>query len=305
MLQLLPVIFVMSIVVFSITKLLPGDPTLTILGEQASPEQREVARKEYGLDQPLTTQYVSWLKKAVAGDFGRSIRSQEPVMEMLAAKLPVTLELTFLAIVLSLIIGIPAGMVAAKWSNTWIDLVVSSFSLFGMAIPFFWFGVLLVVLFSVNLGWLPPSGYVPFTKAPLENLRLMILPTLTVGISMAALVMRQTRTSMLQILSQDYIRTARAKGQVEWIVVSRHVLRNALSSIITVVGLQTGALLGGAVITETVFSLPGLGRMVVEGIFQRDFLTVQGAVLVIVLAVLLVNIVTDLAYVVVDPRIKL
>lgn len=305
LMQLIPVLLVMSIAIFGIAKALPGDPTVTVLGEAATVEQRERLREELGLNDPIPVQYAQWLGRALTGDLGTSLRSREPIATMLAARVPVTLQLTSLAILLSVAIGIPLGVAAARYRGTWLDLCVSSIAISGMAIPFFWLGVLLILLFSVKLGWLPPSGYVPFFSDPLRNMTLMLLPSITVGLSMAALVMRQTRTAMLQVLGQDHVRTAYAKGLPERTVVVKHALRNALNPIVTVVGLQVGALLGGAVVTETVFSMPGLGRMLVDGIFQRDFAAVQGAILVIVLGVLLVNLVADLLYAALDRRINL
>ena len=303
--QLIPTLLIMSMVVFSLTMLLPGDAADTVLGESATNEQRERWRQEMGLDQPIYTQYLRWFGKAIQGDLGRSIRTQEPVTRMLAARVPTTVELAGLSIILAMIIGIPAGMAAAKWRNTWIDVWSSFLSMFSMAIPFFWLGVLLIMVFAVNLRVLPPSGHMALLKDPLKNLQLMILPSLTIGMSFAGLIMRQTRTAMLQILMEDYVRTARAKGASEIRVIIKHALRNALIPITTVVGLQVGALLGGAVVTETIFYIPGLGRMVVEGIFERDFPAVQGAIIVIVLAVLTVNLLVDLTYTYLDKRVKL
>ncbi len=305
LIHLVPVLFVVSIVIFSITLLLPGDPTLAILGDQASQAERLAMRTKMGLDRPILLQYLTWLGSAFTGDFGRSLRTQEPVAEMLAARVPVTLQLTLGAILLAVVVGVPLGILAALRRNSWVDVLCSATAMSGVAMPYFWTAMLLIILFSLTLRWLPPSGYVPLFTAPLENLKLMILPTLTVGMAMSALVMRQTRTAMLQILSQDFIRTARAKGVSETRVVLRHALRNALIPVITVIGLQPGALVGGAVVTETVFGMPGLGRMVVEGIFERDFAAVQGAILVIVIGVLAVNLLTDLCYAVLDRRIKL
>ena len=301
---MLPVLLVTTMVIFGLTSLLPGDPTVTILGEQATPEQREQARAEYGLDRPIPVQYVSWVGRAMTGDLGRSLRSREPVVGMLAERIPVTLELTLLSILVAIVLGLPAGVVAARWRNTPIDLAIGVVAMAGVAVPYFWMGVLLILLFSLQLGLLPPSGYVPFAEAPVQNLKLMILPSLTIGFAFAGLIMRQTRAAMLQVLSNDYIRTARAKGLSERVVILKHALRNALVPVVTVIGLQIGALLGGAVVTETVFALPGLGRMLVEGIFSRDFPAVQGAVLFIVLCVLLVNLLTDLLYTLLDPRIQ-
>lgn len=305
LLHLVPVLFITSFLVFSIVLLLPGDPTLALLGDQASQEEREIMRERLGLDQPIPFQYARWLGNVLSGDFGRSLRTQEPVADMLAARIPVTVQLTFMSILLSIVIGVPAGVAAALKRNSWVDFSASSIAIVGVALPYFWAGILLIMLFSLTLRWLPPSGYVPFTTDPLQSLKLMIMPTLTIGTAMAALVMRQTRTSMLQVLNQDFVRTARAKGVDEYRVVVHHALRNALIPVVTVVGLQTGALVSGAVVTETIFSLPGLGRMMVESIFERDLAPVQAAILVVVVGVLLVNLVTDICYAALDKRIKL
>ncbi|MBX3540213.1 MAG: ABC transporter permease [Chelatococcus sp.] len=302
--QMLPVAFFVTVIVFALTNLLPGDPTVTILGEQATAEQRAAVRVEYGLDQPAPVRYVTWLGRVVQGDFGRSLRTREDVGDMLSARIPVTLELAFLSILIAVAIGVPAGIIAARFRGTLVDVMTSFLAMSSVAIPYFWMGILLIMLFSLKLGWLPASGYVKFIDDPAQNLRLMILPALTIGTAFAALVMRQTRASMLQILSLDYIRTARAKGLSELIVVLRHGLRNALIPVITVIGLQIGALLGGAVVTETVFALPGLGRMLVDGIFQRDFPVIQGAILFIVIAVFAVNLCTDFVYRILDPRVQ-
>lgn len=302
--QMLPVALIVTVIVFALTNMLPGDPTVTILGEQASAEQRAAVRVEYGLDQPAPLRYVQWLGRAAQGDFGRSLRTREHVSEMLAARLPVTLQLTFFAILIAVAIGVPAGILAARFRGTKLDMAVSFVAMSSVAIPYFWMGVMLILFFSLRLGWFPPSGYVPFWQDPIRNLQLMVLPALTIGTAFAALVMRQTRASMLQVLTQDYIRTARAKGLSEPRVVLRHALRNALIPVSTVIGLQIGALLGGAVVTETVFAMPGLGRMLVDGIFQRDFPVIQGAILFIVVAVFAVNVATDLLYRLFDPRVK-
>jgi peptide/nickel transport system permease protein len=304
-LQAIPVLIVMSVAVFTLTDLLPGDPTVTVLGENATPAQREQLRREMGLDRPAPIRFVAWMGRTLSGDLGRSLRTREPILEMLATRVPVTVQLMVLSMALAIAIGVPAGVVAAVNRNTPIDLAVSVVALAGMALPFFWTGILLIRLFSVQLGWLPPSGYVPLWTDPARNLTLMILPTITVGAAMAGLVMRQTRSAMLQALGQDFVRTARAKGVAEGDVIVRHALRSALLPVVTVVGLQSGALVGGAVVTETIFSLPGLGTMIVDGIFQRDFAVVQGALLTVVLAVVAVNLVTDIAYALLDRRVRL
>lgn len=302
---LIPVAVITSFLVFAMLLLLPGNQTFAVLGETATLEQHEALAKEMGLDRPVPVQYVEWLGRIVTGDFGRSLRSQEPVSEMLMLRIPVTLELTALSILLSVVIGVPGGMIAAVNRGGKVDILVSFLSMGGMALPYFWAGILLIQLFALKLGWLPPSGYVPFAEDPWQNLRLMILPSITVGMSLVALVMRQTRTSMLEVLSQDYIRTARAKGVSGSRLLLNHALRNAMIPVVTVIGLQMGALISGAVVTETIFSLPGLGRMVVDGIFLRDFAPVQAGILVIVVGVILVNLATDLSYAILDRRIKI
>lgn len=304
LLQIIPVLLVMSAGIFVATTHLPGDPAVSIVGMEASEAERAAARERYGLDRPIVVQYVSWLGRAVQGDFGRSLRTREPVGNMLRDRAPVTLQLTFMAMLLAASVGIPLGVIAARNRGKLIDSIVSAVALTAVAIPFFWLGVLLILLFAIALKLLPPSGYVSFLDDPLRNLQLMIMPTITVGLAMSALVMRQTRSAMLQVLGQDFVKTARAKGATQGRVTYRHALPNALIPVITVIGLQTGALLGGAIVTERVFSLPGVGTMIVEGIFNRDFPVIQGAMVFIVAAVLIINLITDLSYAAVDPRIK-
>lgn len=301
--QIVPVLFIVSFMVFSMVLLLPGDPTLSILGEGATQEERAVLRTELGLDLPLPVQYVRWASRVATGDFGLSLRNREPVSQMLAQRIPVTLQLTILSMLIAVAIGVPAGTAAAVWRNSPADMAVTLVAMFSMALPPFWAGMLLIMLVCIHLGWLPPSGYVPFSEAPLRSLTMMILPTLTLGASMAGLVMRQTRASMLGVLSTDFIRTARAKGATNARVIVRHGLPNASIPILTVVGLQFGTLLGGAVIIENIFSLPGLGSMIVDAIFNRDFPVVQGGVLTVVVGVLILNVLIDLAYFLIDKRI--
>jgi peptide/nickel transport system permease protein len=305
LLQLIPILLIVTFVIFGMLLLLPGDPTIALLGESAGAVEREALRQKLGFDQPVYVQYVQWLWTLLNGDWGRSLRTQELVVDMLVTRIPVTLEVTFLAISISIIIGVPAGIVAALRRNTLIDSAISAIGMAGIAMPHFWAGILLIMLFSLTLRWLPPSGFVPLWVDPIQNLRVMIMPSLMLGFSMSALVMRQTRSSMLDVLSQDYVRTARAKGIAEAVVIVHHALRNALIPVVTVIGLQMGGLVSGAVVTETIFSLPGLGRMIVEGIFERDFAPVQAGILVTVIGVLLVNLATDLTYVLLDKRIKL
>ena len=300
---MVPVVLVVSFAVFSMTLLLPGDPTITVLGEMSTVRQRTELREQMGLDLPVPVQYGRWLGKMLAGDFGRALRSQEPVRDMLKQRVPITMQLAVMSVLLAILIGVPCGIIAAVNRNSWIDATVSFLALSNMAVPHFWGGMLLIMLFAIQLGWLPPSGYVSFSADPLQSLKLMLLPSITVGAGLAGLVMRQTRASMLQVLSSDYIRTARAKGARRLRVVLHHALPNASIPVVTVVGLQVGALLGGAVVTETVFSIPGLGSMMVNGIFERDFPSVQGAILVVVLCILLLNLLIDLSYKYLDKRI--
>ena len=302
-LQMFPVALVVTFIVFSTTLLLPGDPTVAMLGEGSSAADRAVLRKDLGLDLPVPVQYVRWLGNVLQGNFGRSLLTGEPVVNMLARRAPVTIELALLAVAFATVIGIPAGIVAAVWRNSWIDIAASVISVCSLAIPYFWGGILLIMLFAVRLQWLPSGGTVGFFEDPLKNLQSMLLPMVALGAHFAALIMRQTRTSLLGVLASDYVRTARAKGVPEPRVVVRHALRNALLPVVTVIGLQIGILLGGAVVTETVFSLAGLGRMLIDGIFARDFPAIQGAILVLVFGILIVNLLTDLSYLVLDKRI--
>ncbi|MFO1161291.1 MAG: ABC transporter permease [Reyranellaceae bacterium] len=301
--QVVPVLLIVSFMVFSMVLLLPGDPTLSILGDGATQQERANLRSELGLDLPLPVQYARWASKVATGDFGRSLRNREPVAQMLAQRIPVTLQLTVLSMLIAIAIGVPAGTVAAVWRNSPADVAVTLVAMFSMALPPFWAGMLLIMLVCIHLGWLPPSGYVPLSESPVRSLTMMILPTLTLGAAMAGLVMRQTRASMLGVLSTDFIRTARAKGASNARVIVRHGLPNASIPILTVVGLQFGTLLGGAVIIENIFSLPGLGSMIVDAIFNRDFPVVQGGVLAVVVGVLILNVLIDLAYFLIDKRI--
>lgn len=302
--QMVPVLVIVSMVIFAVTLLLPGDPTFTVLGEFATEEQRDAVREQYGFDEPIPVQYLKWAERTLTGDLGRSIRTREPVLQMLGDRLPVTIELALLSIIIAVLFGVPLGLIAALRHNTWVDSGVSFVAMASLAIPNFWAGILLIMLFTLVLGWLPPSGYVPFVEAPLDNLRLMIMPALTLGTALAALIMRQTRASTLAVLGQDYIRTAYSKGLGDRRILARHVFRNAMIPVTTITGLQIGKVLGGAVIVETVFSLPGIGQLVIEGIFGRDFPVVQASVLLIVIMIMIVNVIVDLLYSVLDPRIE-
>lgn len=301
--QLVPLLLFVSIITFVLIDLLPGDAAISRVGLDATAEQLERAREQMGLNDPMYMRYFHWLGRALQGDLGLSVRSGEPVVDLLMRRVPVTIELAVLGTIIAILLGVPAGILSATFRRGWIDNLSNILALSGMALPFFWLGLLLIMLFSLKLGWVPPSGYVSFNEDPVENLRLMALPSITIAIAFAATLLRQTRASMLEVLTADYVRTARAKGVSESRVVVKHALRNALIPIITMIGLQMGTLLGGAVVTETVFALPGLGRTMVEGIYQRDFAVVQGALMVIVIAVVITNLVTDACYRLANPRI--
>ncbi|MGB6102778.1 MAG: ABC transporter permease [Pusillimonas sp.] len=302
LIQSIPVLVIVGAVIFSVAVTLPGDPSLIILGENAPPQAREQVREELGLNRPIPVQFGDWMVKAVHGDLGKSYKTGEPVVSVLKARVPVTLQLASMSLLFAVLVGVPLGMIAAIKRNTWIDAVVSVFSVSALAMPFFWVGILLIMFFTLKLKVLPPSGFVPIFENPVQNLRLMIMPVLTLGSAYVALVARQTRAAMIQVLSADYVRTARAKGASELRVVTIHAFRNALVAIVTIVGLQFAGMMGGAVVTETVFQLPGLGRMITNAIFDRDYGLLQGGVLVVVISVILVNLLTDMAYRLLDPR---
>ncbi|MFN8636623.1 MAG: ABC transporter permease [Chloroflexota bacterium] len=304
-LQMIPVMVLASIISFSIIFLLPGDAALLILGEQLA-NNREVylaKRAELGLDRPLPIQYLDWLGRTVTGDLGTSTRDRQPVTQGIRERLPVTLEVAGLSMLLALCISLPAGIISALKPNSKIDIVSSLVAFSGIALPNFWFGILLIYLIAVVLKWLPPSGYVPFSEDPVQNLTRMLMPAITLGLGLSAVLMRQTRSSMLEVLHQDYMTTARAKGLGHKVIVLRHALKNALIPVVTVIGLQIGLLMGGAVITETIFSIPGIGRWAIDSIQQRDFPVVQGISLVMAVSVLLANLLADIAYAYIDPRI--
>ena len=305
LIAMLPVLALVSLIVFTIIHLTPGDPALIMLGEEATPQALAALRHELGLDQPLPVQYLVWLSHVLRGDLGRSIRTNQPVIEAITQRLPVTLELTTLAMVISIMAAIPAGIISATRRNSASDLISTTLALLGISMPSFFLAILLIFVFSLKVRWLPPMGYTPFQKGVWENLRGMVLPAVTLGTAAMAIVARLTRSTLLEALQQDYIRTARAKGLREQAVIYSHALKNAMIPITTILGLQIGFLLGGAVITETIFALPGVGRLVVASIFERDFPLVQGVVLVLALMHLVINLIVDLLYAYLDPRIRM
>jgi peptide/nickel transport system permease protein len=303
LLALIPVLLGISIIVFMLVHLVPGDVVSILLGPTSTPQTREALRKLFGLDQPLYIQYFHWLSAVLQGDLGTSLRTGQPVLREILHRFSVTLELTVLAMVLAVIIGIIAGVVGAVKQYSKVDYSVTVFALAGLSIPSFLLATLLVLFLSLLVHWLPPSGYVPFRQAPLENLKLMIMPALALGLGAASYVTRMTRSSVLETLRQDYIRTAYAKGLRARMVVTRHALKNALIPIVTVVGIQLGYLLGGAVIIEAIFALPGIGRLALDGINMRDYPVVQGTVLFITIVFVFINLAVDVLYAYLDPRI--
>ena len=298
-------LLLISLIVFTGVRMIPGDPARVLAGTEADAAGLEEIREKYGLDAPLPVQYLRWLGLAATGDLGESIRTRTPVAWMVATKLPITIELTCLSLLIALSIAIPAGVVAAVRRNTAWDVLASGVSLCGVSIPNFWLGIMLILLVSVRFGWLPASGFVPLAEDPVGNLERMLMPALVLGTGLAAVLMRQTRNAMIEVLSADYVRTARAKGLARKAVVVRHALRNGLIPVVTILGLQMGALMGGAVVTEQIFVLPGFGRLIVEAVFTRDYPVVQGVVLITASSYVLINLLVDLSYTVLNPRIRI
>lgn len=297
-------IFLSSIVVFIGVRSLPGDPALVLAGEQATPELLKAIREEFGLDKPLWVQYVTYIGQLLRGNLGISTRNNVPVTAILLQRLPVTLELAGLAIVIGVVIGLTAGVISAVRQGKFADYLATGFGLVGLSVPSFWLGLLAILVFSVNLHIFPASGFVPFPVDPLANLRGMILPALVLGIGLSAVLMRQTRSALLGELSADYVRTARSKGMGKATEV-RHALRNSLTTVVTVLGLQLGGLIGGAIVTEQIFVLPGFGKLMIDSVGARDYPVLEGAVLMAVTAYIIVNLVVELAYAYLNPRMRL
>ena len=290
--------------IFGLQQLLPGDPAIVLAGEDRDPTVVAHLREKMHLDDPLPVRYLYWIKGVLQGDLGESLRMQKPVLELIMEKLPVTLELAALAIVIALAIGIPAGIVSAVKRNTAWDYGANAVALWGLSTPNFWLGIMLILLFSVTLGWLPASGFVSPFEDLKANLAALIMPAFVLGNAIAAVLMRHTRSAMLQVLSSDYVRTARAKGLSERSVILKHALRNALIPVITLGALELGTLLSGAVLTEQVFTIPGFGKLIVDAVFNRDYAVVQGVVLFTATAYILLNLAADIAYVVANPQIR-
>jgi peptide/nickel transport system permease protein len=296
LLATVPLLLAVSVVVFSFVHALPGDPAVLFLGEEATTENLARFRARLGFDRPLIVQYGDWLGRALQGDLGRSIRTNQPVTQAIVERLPMTLRLIGFSMVISLAIAVPLGIVSAVKRNSGVDLASTFFALFGFSTPNFWLGLILIYVFALLLRWLPASGF--------DGMRSLILPSITLGTALAALVTRQLRSGMLEVLRQDYVRTAQAKGLADRMVIGKHALKNALISVVTVIGLQIGALLGNTIITESLFALPGVGRLMIDSVFSRDFFVVQGVILFLAVGYVVANLVVDILYSYLDPRIR-
>ena len=309
--QLIPVLILVSLAVFLIVRIIPGDPVLVMLGvdpeERArfSEEQYQALQRQLGFDRPIYVQYFNWVKKITQGDFGLSLRSRRPIFEVILERYPATIYLAVIALLLGLAIAIPSGVIAAVRQNTTADYAAMGFALWGIAMPNFWLALMLIVLFSLTLGWLPSIGYASPFQNPFLFLQHAALPAIVMGTDLAAPLTRYIRAEMLEQLKHDYVRTAWAKGLPSRMVIVKHALRNSLIATVTVVGLQTARLLGGSTIVETVFSWPGVGRLLIEGVYSRDYPIIQGSVLIIAVTYVFINLAVDIAYKWIDPRIKL
>lgn len=307
-LQIIPTLFLISLVVFTAMQLAPGDPAMMRMGKAAArPENKEALeklRREMGLDKPIYVQYLIWAGAAIRGDFGNSNRSGRPVIEMVAGTLPASFELIILSFLISLIVSIPLGIFAALKQKTPYDYAIMSLAVAGVAIPGFWLGLALILLFSVKLGWLPASGYVPFSENPIENLRRAVMPAVTLSVYLIATFTRFLRADMIEVLNEDYIRTAVAKGLHNRTILMRHALRNALVPLLTIMGVEIGGLLGGVVIVEHVFGWAGLGWLMLQGVYNRDYPLVQGSIVLIAVFYALVNLAVDIGYAFLNPRIR-
>jgi len=306
LIHLIPVLLLMSIIVFSLTHLIPGDPVDVMMGEgHVDPIAEAALRAQLHLDKPIIVQYFYWLGGVMTGDFGTSVITREPVLDMVMMRFPATALLAISAAIVAILISIPAGIIASIRQNRLPDYCAMGISLGGISIPNFWLGIMLVLVFSQFLGWLPSMGYVPLFTNPTQAILHLIMPAITLGTAMAASLTRFTRSEMLEELHRDYVRTARAKGIKESTVILKHVLKNSMIPTITIIGLQIGGLLEGAVITETVFAWPGIGRMAIQAVFERDYPLVQGIVLVAAVIYVVVNLCVDITYTLLDPRVRL
>lgn len=304
LMQTVLVLIFVSVIVFSLMHLIPGDPALVILGDQATPEQIEALHRELLLDQPLWIQYLNWAGDVLQGNLGRSVSYKQSVTDLLATRLPITFHIGLVAFILSTAISIPAGILSAIRRGGWLDTIITLLTNLAMAVPVFWLGILGIYLFALKLGWLPVQGYTSPSENLALNTRQIIMPAMCLAIVPLASLARQTRSSMLEVIRQDYIRTARSKGLTEWAVITGHALKNAIIPVITLLGMQLRNLVGGAVLVEQVFNIPGMGRLMVSGVFNKDFVVVQGTVMVVAVVVALSNLLVDISYGYFDPRIR-
>jgi peptide/nickel transport system permease protein len=306
MLQMIPVLFIVTGLIFGMLWTIPGDPARAFVGagEVLDEQQLDVIRKEHNFDRPVVVQYALWLGKIARGDLGRSVQTNRRVASELAVRAQVTLGLGLVGVLLAVVLSLPAGIASAVYRGQFTDYLATVLSVGAVAVPGFWFGIMTILLFGVELRWLPVQGYVPFSDDPLGWLAHIMLPAMAIGVTSCALIMRQTRSAMLEVLAQDYVRTARSKGMPNGVVIWIHALRNALLPVITLLGLQVGHIFAGAVVIETLFGIPGMGSFLVQAIFQRDFAVVQAAVLLMALGVLAANLITDIVCAWLDPRIK-
>jgi peptide/nickel transport system permease protein len=302
--QLLPTLFLVSVLIFLLQQLLPGDPATVMAGEENDPEVIAQIRRQYHLDKPIPIQYLYWITGVLTGDLGESMRLKAPVLDLILQKLPVTLQLASMAMVIALVIGVSAGVISAVKKDTVWDYAVNVLALWGISTPNFWLGIMMIYLFAVTLGWLPASGYVSPFEDFSQSLATTIMPAFVLGNSIAGVIMRHTRSAMLQALQSDYVRTARAKGLTERVVVLKHAMRNALTPVITLGALEFGTLLSGAVLTEQIFTIPGFGKLIVDAVFNRDYAVVQGVVLITATTYILLNLLADLGYILVNPRLR-
>lgn len=300
----IPTLLIISIFVFSLQKLLPGDPILAMAGEERDPATLDFLREKYHFNDPVIMQYLRWLGAMLTGDFGISLRTNQPVLELIGQKLPVTIQLAAMAMIFALLIGIPTGILAAVYKNRALDYIANIVALSGLSVPNFWLGIMLILLISVQLGWLPASGYESIFVDPVRSIKTMIMPAFVLSTALAAQLMRHTRSAMLGVLSSDYIRTARAKGLSPREVILSHTFRNALLPIITLSALLFGELLAGAVLTEQIFTIPGFGKMTVDAVFTRDYAVVQGIVMCTAIGFILMNLLADVLYALLNPRLR-
>jgi peptide/nickel transport system permease protein len=304
LLSAIPVLFIVSLISFGLMRLIPGDPAASIAGPSATPAQIDQLRRDLGLDEPLLMQLLHYYQGLLQGDFGKSLLLGKGVLAATLERLPVTIGLSLYALVLTLLIGVTSGIIAALRQNTWIDQVAMMIAMLGISIPNFFLGLLMIIFFAVQLGWLPSGGYVPFSQDPIGWLRSTTMPAISLALLQAGLLARITRSGMLEVLRQDYVRTARAKGLPERQVILKHALANALIPIVTVVGIIISLLLSGAVVTEALFSLPGMGQLLTQAVLSRDYPMVQGGLLLVTTFLVVVNILVDILYALIDPRVR-